>query len=663
MKPDNVDFQNRTWLHLLLILLIGILIYANSLYGPFTFDDKQNIVDNPVIKNISHFIDAKLFPNRFIGNLSFALNYKLHGLSIFGYHLFNIAIHLFNALCVYFLVKLLTQTRRSLSSTFDNNDDAGALALFVALLFVSHPVQTQAVTYIVQRFTSLATLFYLCSILAYLKSRLTVGKWAASLLMGGSLLCAVLAMKTKEFSFTLPFVLVLVEYIFFSGTFRQRARYLLLFLPTLAIIPWGLYAPTFFAGAPVSVSTFEATSAFDISRLDYFFTQLTVIVLYLRLLLFPAGQNLDYDYPVYRELFNPVVLGAATLLVALLCAGIFLWRLSRRDSPSATLFRISAFGVFWFFIALSVESSFIRITDLVYEHRLYLPSIGLFMTTVALVTLLKRYLEEIERPLARVIVPCGVGVVFLLAFATIARNHVWQDEISLWQDVVNKSPNKPRPHNNLALAYYEEGLYEEALRENQISLQLKVDPGVHLNIGNIRLKQDRLNEALQSFQTALALNQKYEKAYYGECNIYLKQKRFAEAQQSCETAIKLKPDYAMAYNLLGLTLLAQGDTEGALREYGLAIKYKPDVAVFHNNLANAFYQSGKLDAALDEYRIAADLNPIYHGINLNVGKIYRDLGRWDDVISASQAVLQFMPENQEALDLLTEARNAQVKRL
>jgi len=672
MGINRFSVQNNILLYLLIILLLGILVYANSLHAPFTFDDKPNIIDNPAIKSFSNLktatfaeldhLDPRLrpqIPSRIVGYLTFALDYQLHGSSVFGYHLFNLMIHLFNALCVYFLVRLLTGTHRPPFRNLCDNDDRETMALFAALLFVCHPIQTQAVTYVVQRFTSLATFFYLASVLAYLKARLAEKKKTTVLYLAASLFLTVLAMKTKEFSFTLPFVLVIIEYMFFQGSFLQRARYLSPYVLTLAIIPLTLLAIAVSTGNTISTSSFEFGSSINIARLDYFLTQLTVIIIYLRLLLFPVDQNLDYDHPVYHDLFTPTVIGSAILLAAILAFGIFLCRATfKRDSSLAsTSARLCAFGFLWFFLTISAESSIIKIKDLMFEHRLYLPSVGMFIAAVALVTMLHRRLKTKQSQFAKVIFPCGVCVILLLSFATYSRNFIWQDEIRLWQDTATKSPNKPRPHNNLALAYFAQGQYDEALSENQLSLQLKDDPGIHLNIGNILLMEKRFDEALQEFREAIKLNPEYAKAYNGTCNVLLLQKHFAEAQKACQTAIKLNPEYAEAHNLLGLTLFAQGNNIGAEQEYNLAIEIEPDFAIFHNNLANTYFKNGKHAAALKEYGVVAKLEPDYIGVYLSIGKVYQDLDKWSEAINAYRTALRLKPDYKEARDLLAKARS------
>jgi tetratricopeptide (TPR) repeat protein len=667
MVTEDCKCLHRSLVHVIVILLLGIVIYWNSMSVPFTFDDKPNIANNPVIKNFSLLLDSaqfkcdlldpKLKPaiaSRIVGYFTFFVNYKFHGLSVLGYHLVNIGIHLLNSLLVYFIVFLLYQkiSESKLNINDKYTDTPELLALFSALLFVSHPIQTEAVTYIVQRFTSLATLFYLLSVAGYLKFRLSEKVSGTRLLYLGAFISAILAMKTKEFSFTLPLVLTLIEFMFIKSEVWKRIRCLAPFYLLLAVIPLTLLASALVLGDRVTVSSFEFGSSSGISRGDYFITQLTVIVKYLGLLLPPVIQNLDYDYPLYHSFFDLKVFGAAALLGFLLSLGFYLLKVSKRASWYAKHGHFISFGIFWFFITIAAESSIIRIKDLVFEHRLYLPSIGLFIAATSSVMALKEALHRRASSLEKLIAPCAIFIILLLSFATYARNIVWQDEIRLWQDTVAKSPNKPRAHDNLALAYYDSGFYQEALEENFISLKLKPDPAIHLNIGNIYLRQKRFEEAISEFEASIALKPDFEKAFNGMCNVYYNQKRYSEAIKACETAVKLKKDYAEAHNMLGMIAFDQGDLKGALKYFNTAISSKPDFAIAHNNAGNAYFEMKNYDASLKEYHIVSLLERNYIGVHLSIGKIYHETGRFDDAVLEYQLALKQKPDYSEALKLL-----------
>ena len=240
--------------HFLLIAVLAILVYSNTFNVPFLFDDNPNIVENPIVMDLKYFTQPseaeifsgtfqyKEFMKRFIGYLSFALNYKAHGLDVRGYHITNLLIHIINGILLYSLVMLTFRTPWFSDSYL--NDKSRVVALFSALLFVSHPVQTQAVTYIVQRFASLATMFYLMSLVFYVTWRLRTavrssesGAWKNHIIYIMSLVSAVLAMKTKETAFTLPLAIMLYEFLFFKGKVKMRLLRLMPLILTMLIIP------------------------------------------------------------------------------------------------------------------------------------------------------------------------------------------------------------------------------------------------------------------------------------------------------------------------------------------------------------------------------------------------------------------------------------------
>jgi len=314
---------------LLFLTLLASLIYSNTFSASFQFDDNYNIVDHSWIKNLSNLLDFS--GSRYVGYLSFALNYHFGQLHVFGYHLVNLLIHITNGFLVYFFVLLLLRIPSPHPSRLTPH--ASGIALVTALLFVAHPIQTQAVTYIVQRFTSLATLFYLLAVVLYLKWRLAVPESRhRSLYYAGALLSTVLAMKTKEIAFTLPFMLILIEAVFFGSFTRKQWIALIPFLLTLAIIPISR------AGAIGEGERF-ARETIEISRLDYLLTQFRVILTYLRLLIFPVHQNLDYDYPISHSLWEPKVLFSFLFLLVLFTFSLYLLFVRSRtaDSPDSRL--------------------------------------------------------------------------------------------------------------------------------------------------------------------------------------------------------------------------------------------------------------------------------------------------------------------------------------
>jgi hypothetical protein len=320
---------------LLLIAIVGLISYSNSFIVPFQFDDLHNIAENPVVHDLDNFTSSlsgyNYNPRRVVGYFTLALNYHVGGTDVTGYHIVNLIIHLINSLLVYFLVVLTFRTPyfRTVESGGEQSCFGRFIALFTALLFVVHPVQTQAVTYIVQRFTSLATLFYLLSVVLYVWGRITGVERSggrAVILYVLSVLSAVLAMKTKEIAFTLPLAVVLYEWIFFQVPWRKRVLVLLPVLLTLIIVPLSVMGTDKPLGEVLSDLSEKSRIQTDIPRWDYLVTQMRVITTYIRLIFLPVNQNLDYDYPVYRSLFDPPVLMSFLFLVVIAGFGVYMCR-------------------------------------------------------------------------------------------------------------------------------------------------------------------------------------------------------------------------------------------------------------------------------------------------------------------------------------------------
>lgn len=550
---------SRTFLAALAILLAALLAYANSFGCEFVFDDFSSIRDNPYIRDLRNFsLDGAAYrsqPNRWIGYLSFALNYAAGGLDVTGYHVANLVIHAINALLVFALVVLTFRTERLAGSSLA--DSARGIALAAALLFTTHPIQSQAVTYVVQRLASLATLFYLLTLVLYARWRLAGEARPAWRRLAGYLpvlAAAILAMRTKETSFTLPAAVAAWELMFLDGPARRRLSYLLPIVATALLIPISLVG----MGTPIGkvLSTAEEVTRLEtrMSRWDYLTTQLAVVVTYLRLLVLPVGQNLDHDYPLYGSLLEPKVLGSAGVIGGLVFLAALLLRrtAARAARPLDPAARLVSFGIVWFFLGLSVESSFIPIVDLVYEHRVYLPSVGFFVAVVAGGTLLARRYAPTP---GRLVPSVAAALSVVLAVATLQRNRVWASPLTLWSDAVEKSPNKTRPHSNMGLALIAAGRREEAL--GHLQAVVRINPNHVSGYNNLAVllsDMGRFGEAVHWLEVARDLKPDHAETYYNLGRIRLEEGRIGEAAELLGKAIALDPEYVHAYANLGAAL-------------------------------------------------------------------------------------------------------------
>ena len=712
--PVKTAFR-KTIFHLLLIVFVGLASYANTFTVPFQFDDLSQIVDNPFIKDLGNFTSSAkgyaLNLSRYIGNLSFALNYHFGGLNVAGYHIVNLAIHILNAVLVYFLVVLTFRTpffrretlgvKREKSGNSDQQLEVSSeqhgnhslfaihysrfIALFSALLFVAHPVQTQAVTYIIQRFTSLATMFYLLSAVMYIKGRLGArgyGLWEKSLgqadTKGGlsvplasrlspiayyllSFSSAVLAMKTKEIAFTLPVMLVTYEFTFFKSTLKRKLAFLVPFLVLLVIIPISMMDINKPLGEMLSDLDNMTRVQTDMSRPVYLMTQMRVIVTYIRLLFMPVNQNADYSYTIYHTFFAPPVFLSFLLLSTLFGTAVYLLYKSQKaisaqqsavrskektgkDGPSTDSFspltthcslftpsysRLIAFGIFWFFIALSVESSVIPIIDLIYEHRVYLPSAGVFIAVAAAAGLLAMKIEDRWPRAKKAVIYLGLIIVVVLSFTTFARNKVWKDDLSLWEDVARKAPDNARGHDLLGNAYFSRGFFDKAIREYEtaVRIQPKYDMAYY-NLGNAYAEQGLNDKAIENYNKVIALNPLHYQTYANRGVTFVSMGQFDMAIKDFNAVIAIHPSH-MVYFLRGAAFEKKGQTDRAIEDYHQVINLNPSYLEAYIRLGILYGKAGALDKAIDQFNQAVTINPDYSLAYGNRGFAYSLTGQYD----------------------------------
>jgi protein O-mannosyl-transferase len=350
-----------------IIAALILIAYSNTFKAEFHFDDNPAIVENFGIKQINW----ENFVNSFSGtrpviSWSLMLNYRLSGLNVAGWHIFNISVHVCNSIFVYLLV-LWTLTLPSLTNQYARR--AQRMALFCALLFGLHPVQTESVTYIISRTELIATFFYLATFLFFIKGVLSK-KGAYTF---AAFIMAVLAMGSKEWAVTLPAMLILYDYLFLADssfkTVMSRIG-----SHVLIACSWGLLIYTM-SSTKMSGAGFGVVGTNNITPWSYLLTSLNVLWTYLRILILPINQNLDYGYKWSRTLFEfPTIISAAGHICVVLTA---LWLYLKKK------WTLIPYGAAWFYITLSPTQSFVPILDVIFEHRVYLPSIGFFLAFTA----------------------------------------------------------------------------------------------------------------------------------------------------------------------------------------------------------------------------------------------------------------------------------------
>ena len=600
------------------IVLAGALAYGSAFPGAFVFDDAPNVSRNRRLDRPSDFLPGgpgwSAQPNRAVTFSTFAIDRAIAGNDPGFHRAVNLAIHVGGALLVLALVLTAFRAPRLRGSALA--PQAWGVGLAAGLLFVTHPIQTQAVTYVVQRLASLATLFYLLAAVLYVRWRIArdggaVG-WRPWLAFSGSLLATLLAMRSKEIAFTLPVALLLLEAVLFDGPWRRRLLGLAPFLATMALIP----ATLLLSSAPVTAfqqDVIEPTRVqTDVARLDYLLTQFTVIARYLGLLVLPVGQTVDHDVALRTSLADPAVLGSAALLLALAAAavGLLVRASPRRARPLDPAVRLAALGIAWFFLALSVESSLIPIVDLMYEHRVYLPFAGLSISAATMLALGFRRVAP-ERT-AALTVAAGLLLAAILGVATWRRNHAWSSEVALWTDAVEKTPRKARPRHNLGVALNALGRRAEAMALLQEAVRL--DPGYaqgHESLGVALSDAGRPVEAEAHFRRAIELDPKAAAPWYDLGTLRFEARRYAEAIPFLEQAITRRPGYADAYANLGACWNGLGRSADAVRVLTGARDVIREHPLARAQLALALAQLGDLAAARRE---AEAIRPLAPGI-------------------------------------------------
>jgi tetratricopeptide (TPR) repeat protein len=514
------------------LLVLTAAAYWNSFDAPFVFDDLLTIQTNSRVQ-FGDALRPSIWTTRPVLYLTFAINYALHGQQVWGYHLVNFILHFLNGILVFLIAQHIF--RRCASG----ETEARTWALLAAAFFVVHPVQTESVTYISSRSELLSTAFYGFAFLCFLKRDPRKIGFFWSLIVAALFLLGLFA---KETVISLPAVLLAYDFLFFSdGSFRgilYRWRFYITF------VIGGIAAAYFLVTALLQHAIGTANS--HVTGWQYFLTELRVIVIYLRLLVLPVGLNLDHDFRLSNSLLEFPV---AASILAVIGFFVFAWHLRRRQP-------VISFSILWFFITLAPTSSFISIPDVISEHRLYLPLMGISLAFPLLVG----YVAALLKPKIRLsVAAASTTLLFVLLIGTVRRNEVWRSEISLWDDVIAKSPHKARPYNNLGRAYFNRGQFDRALAVAQRGVQ------------NVEDVMDRL--AFQQFMG----------------NTYIQMHRYEEAAALFRETVKVEDKHlaSTAYNNIGVAYVYMAGTRsGAEKQEAL------------NKAAEAFRKSSDIDESM-----------------------------------------------------------------
>ncbi len=600
----HMKYAEARWLLRLGLAGATLAAWANSFSGPFVYDDFPSIFLNPSLRG-GWGRAAFLFPpanggmtvaGRPVLNASLALNFALGGTAVWGYHVLNLAIHLGAALLLFGIVRRTLARRRgpeARGGRVPQAEFANLVAFGAALLWAVHPLQTESVTYVIQRAEALMGFFYLLTLYTFVRgcdsrhSRI----WAL-----GSVAACALGMATKEVMVSAPVLVLAYDRTFVSGSFREAwRRHYRMYL--------GLAATWVLLAALVVSTHGRGDGAFDPGAgwTQYTLTQLGAIVHYLRLAVWPRPLIFEYGA---EWIANPWSVLPSAGVVAALAVGtvVAFWR-----AP-----RLGFLGLF-FFAILAPSSLVPGSRQTLAEHRMYLALAPLAVLTA----------WGLIRALGR----AGAGVIILVAcglvLATAARNRDYHDDAVLWGDTVRKRPGNPVARHNYAIALYQRG---------------------------------RLAEAAVQYEAALAVNPAYIKAHADLGATLLAMGQVNAGIAEYKRALELQPSYEDAHFSLAEALAATGSWDEAIAHYRSALKFVPADALAHLGLARVLAQSGELDAGMAEAAEAEKLDPENPAPPLELGKMLAQAGRMAEAAAQLELALRRDPHSEAAREILQSVR-------
>lgn len=568
----EISEENKNKLFVFISLFFFLfIIYHNSFNGEWIFDDYSNILDNrsiqikslspEALKNVWTQEDGrKQLATRPIAYLSFALNYYIGGFDVFGYHIVNFLIHFMSAVFL-FLFIYNTLKLPCFSGYYDSS--ACAIATLSAFLWASSPVNVNAVTYIVQRMTSLAGMLYIICLYTYMKFRTSEAGKARWAYMGLCCTLFVAAILTKENSAMLLVAIPLYEFCFFNwDTSRGHIKYLIMIMAPLLFIAIGsAYLGVWHKFLKYDIWTFTLQQ-----RL---LTEPAVILYYISLLIYPLGSrlSLEHDFPIFRGLFEPWYALAPTLIIVLIIITLLFVR--KRHA-------LISYCLLFFFLNHVIEGSVIPI-DIIFEHRNYVPSMLFFVPFAILMVNILDYFSY-RKTLQFIF----TGVFFFLLIAqghtVYMRNDLFRFEKQMWADTVKKNPDLSRPHAMMSVMLVKENDFKGAFEESRLAIEKNNYPNLYnlsvyeVNMGSAMLNCRRdYDSALIHFEKAVQLGN-YTLAYNGISMVMLAQGKFEQALKYIELAVKHDPNNRFSVNY-PLTLLKLGFYNEAI-EWASAIMIK-----------------------------------------------------------------------------------------
>ena len=613
-----------------IVVAAALAAYLTSFGGQFILDDDKHIVQNRQIRDLSSLGSVITDSRRPTVSVTLAVNYALGKLDVWGYHAFNLIVHVLAGVTLFGLVHRTLLSRR-LGGRY--GPAAPWLALACALIWTVHPLQTQSVTYIIQRGESLMGFFYLLTLYCLIRG---VDDPQPAVWYAGAVAACALGMGSKAVMVTAPVMVLLYDRIFIAdsvaGLLRRRwglylglgATWLLLW--TSGVVH-GVLAPP--PEAPATVG-FAVQS---IKPLEYAVTQPGVILHYLRLSFWPHPLCLDYVWPVART--AGAIIPPAMVVVALLALTV--WGLRRRPA--------GGFVGAWFFLILAPTSTFIPLQDIAFEHRMYLPLAGVVVGVVLAVhwALSRSGVGMIP---GRVVGGLALAAVTVaLGYATFQRNRDYHTEAGMWQNVLATQPDNPIAHCGLGAILVDQGQFDQAIEH--FSEALRVAPNLaeaQFNMGVAQHRSGALDGAIGYYRQALRLQTRMFLAHNNLGLALQDQGKLEQAVEHYRRALDINPRFPDARNNLAGVLAQQGKPEEAFSHWRELLRLQPDDVATHFKLASALFEQGELDEAVTEFLEVVGLQPDWAEAHNNLGAALSRQGKLNQAIPHFTRALQLKPD-------------------
>ncbi len=597
-SPSKGSLQKKTsiiaLIPILILLLVSFAAYFNALSGAFVYDDKTQIVDNPWIrdignipeifsKSVSSYQSRRVTSNYYrpLMHVVYMLNYHIFGLKPWGFHLVNILFHCSVSVLVFLIIRRFLPEHGITSSLVYLSPP-----FIAAMLFASHPVHTEAVTWIAGLPDVSFTFFYLLSLYLYISFR--DGAKRCYLL---SILSFSVALLFKEPALTLPVILIVYDYLLKKSDetlFVRSKRY----LPYVVVSGIYLLARHYALGRFAPVEFYP-----DLSTYGSIINILPLFREYLTSLLWPFNLNLWHTFHPISSLFEAKGMISLVVTVVFFVAAVSAYRKNK----------VLFFGLLLLVIPLLPVFYIKGIGWKPYAERyLYLPSVGYVLLPAVFLSWTNEKLPRAAK---------SISIVFIViagsyTVGTINRNNVWKDSFTLWSETAKKSPDSAVAHSELGLAYSSQGQLDRAIAEFQTALRLKPDYAeAHDNLAKAYGSQGQLGRSIAESQETLQLKPRDAVAHNNLGAAYGSQGQFDRAIAEFQESLRLKPDYLEAHYNLGAAYLSQGRLDRAIAEFQTALRLKPDDAEVHYSLGAAYRSQGQLDRAIAEFQTVLRLKP------------------------------------------------------